>query len=200
MSAATRSGTIDVGICAVQEDVPCDGIDELSLQTKAAQGHRIGFVISESRDERLVSGQEHAVDPGVWTLRFGSTIESRICTAHVVLAAHIAVSIALHTFISDLVQQVFQKTFTIRPRNKMSRRCRQGTACGCGDGWTEKGSGGQARLRAAFSKLDKLLIWRFRAGAAATARQGCVRSCSRNYRGAIDQKAMARGHVSSSSS
>lgn len=58
--------------------------------------------------------------------RFRSTIESKICTVHVVLAAHIAVSIAVHTFISDFVQQVFHKRFTIRPRNQMSRRCRQG--------------------------------------------------------------------------
>jgi hypothetical protein len=110
----------------------------LSLQTKAAQGHRIGFVISESRDERVVSGQEHAVDPAVWTLGFGSTIESKICTVHVVLAAHIAVSIALHTFINDLVQPSFQKTFAVCPRNKMSRRCRQGTACGVGTGGRKK--------------------------------------------------------------
>jgi hypothetical protein len=86
----------------------------------AAQGHRIGSVISESRYERVVSDQEHLVDPGVWTLGVGSTIESRICTVHVVLAAHIAVSIAF------------------APRNKMSRRCRQGTACGVGTGGRKK--------------------------------------------------------------
>lgn len=51
-------------------------------------------------------------------LRFGST-DSRFCTVHVVLAAYIAVSIALHTFIGDHVQQVFHKAYTIRPRNQM---------------------------------------------------------------------------------
>lgn len=39
------------------------------------------------------------------------------------LAAHFQVSIALHTLISFLVQQGFQKTYTIRPRNMTFRRC-----------------------------------------------------------------------------
>jgi hypothetical protein len=104
----------------------------------AAQGHRIGSVISESRYERVVSDQEHLVDPGVWTLGVGSTIESRICTVHVVLAAHIAVSIAVHTFISNIIQQVFTRSLPFAPRNKMSRRCRQGTACGVGTGGRKK--------------------------------------------------------------
>lgn len=61
-------------------------------------------------------------------------LHNRIENLHVLLAAHILVSIALHTFINGLVQQDFPKTYTIRPRNETFRRCRQGTACGVGTG------------------------------------------------------------------
>lgn len=69
-----------------------------------------------------VSGQVYAVDPAVWTLGLGYTAVSMICRVHVLLAAQIQVSIALHTLNSFLILQNSQKTHNIRPRNMTSRR------------------------------------------------------------------------------